>query len=74
MKVERRADGSVWLEIELAVGNELASAVIRNAADMPSALLELSSLLREAWYEAKNTFEQPPHAFDERAPAHPSSR
>lgn len=72
MKVERLANGVVRLEIELAAGNELAAAVIRHAEDMPSALLELSSLLRAAWYEARNTFEQPPHAFDERAPPHPS--
>lgn len=72
MKVEKREDGSLRVELDLKQGNELASAVIRNAEDMPSALLELSSLLRAAWYEAKNTFEQPPHAFDERAPNHPS--
>jgi hypothetical protein len=72
MKLERLPDGSLRIEFELKQGNEFASAIIRRAEEMPSVLLELSSLLREAWYEAKNRFEQPPHAFDPHAPPHPS--
>jgi hypothetical protein len=72
VNVEKLPDGSLRVEFDLKQGNELAAAVIRHAEDMPSALLELSSLLRAAWYEARNTFEQPPHAFDDRAPPHPS--
>lgn len=72
MKVEKLVDGSLCVELDLKQGNELAATVIRHAEDMPSTLLELSSLLRAAWYEARNAFEQPPHAFDDRAPPHPS--
>ncbi len=72
MSAEKLPDGSIRIEFDIDKSDKLAAAIIKDAEDMPSVLLELSSLLREAKYSARNAFRQPPHAFDERAPRFPS--
>jgi hypothetical protein len=64
MKVERHADGRVSIEVPLDRGNRLASAIIKQAEDLPSAALDLANLLREANYAAHNDFRQPPDPWD----------
>lgn len=73
MKVEHREDGKVFLELEIERGNELAEAIVQHNDDnLPSALLELASLLHKAHYEAQDNFRQPPHAWEPGLP-HPST-
>lgn len=53
------------LTFDLAEAEALAEAIIHHNSDnMPSALLELASLLRQANYEAHDDFRQPPHAWE----------
>ena len=63
MHVQKLADGSVIIEFGLQEGNKLAGAIIKNAEDMSSTALELSSILRQAHYQAKNHFRQPPNPW-----------
>ncbi|MFW5452545.1 hypothetical protein [Thioalkalivibrio sulfidiphilus] len=74
MKVERIDDGHVRMTFEVEEGNRLARLINAHARDMPNGCLELSSLLEEAWYGARNHFRQPHHAFDEHAPRAPSTK
>lgn len=73
MKVERTGPDQVRLSFDVEEGMRLARLINGRARDMTSACLELSSLLEEGWYSARNNFRQPPHAFDERAPRVPST-
>lgn len=73
MKVERQADGRILVEMEVGDGNKLADAVHAHQDDMRSPVLELSSLLREARYNARNEFRQPPDPWSEDAAAPPST-
>ena len=60
MKVEGMPQERVRLEVPLKEGRTLASAIIRQAEEMPSAALELAYLLREADYAARYPFRLPP--------------
>jgi len=72
MNVQTDKDGRVLVEFELKPGNELAEAIVQNNEDnMPSALLELASLLHKANYQAHDEFRQPPNAWEPGLP-HPS--
>ncbi len=72
MHVERLPDGRLRLSFEIDEGDRLAEAVIKHAEEASSAALALSSILREARYEARNDFRQPRNAW---APGirHPSA-
>lgn len=72
MKVERQADGRILVEMEVGDGNTLADAIHAHQEDMRSPVLELSSLLREARYNARNEFRQPPDPWSEDTPAPPA--
>ncbi len=60
MKARGKPQEHIRLEVPLKEGRELASAIIRDAEDMPSVALELAYLLREADYAARDTFRLPP--------------
>lgn len=60
MKAHGLPQERIRLEVPLREGRELASAIIRQAEDMPSAALDLAYLLREAEYAAKDPFRPPP--------------
>lgn len=65
MKVQHREDGKLFLELTLDQGNELAEAIVQHNDDnLPSALLDLASLLHKAHYQAHDEFRQPPHAWE----------
>ncbi|MDE2089944.1 MAG: hypothetical protein KGJ12_07980 [Gammaproteobacteria bacterium] len=64
MKADQLTDGSIFIEFDLKAGNRLADAVIKHATHMPSAALDLSSILRKAKYETGSTFRQPPGAWE----------
>ncbi|MFP4130735.1 hypothetical protein [Thiohalospira sp.] len=74
MKVERTEDGHILLEMEVGAGNKLADEIHAHAAEMRSPVLELSSLLREARYNAGNDFRQPPNAWGPDAAPPPSTK
>ena len=63
MKAEKLSDGGIFIEFDLKTGNRLADAVIKHATHMPTAALDLSSILRKAKYEIGSTFRQPPGAW-----------
>lgn len=72
MHVRTDKDGKVLVEFDLDTGNKLAEAIVQHNEDnMPSALLELASLLHKANYQAHDEFRQPPHAWEPGLP-HPS--
>lgn len=65
MKAENLNPHTLRLTFDIAQGKALAEAIIQHNADnMPSALLELASLLRQADYEAHDAFRQPDHPWD----------
>ena len=74
MKVERTEDGHILLEMEIGTGNKLADEIHAHASEMRSPVLELSSLLREARYNASNDFRQPPNAWGPDAAPPPSTK
>lgn len=74
MKVERTEDGHILLEMEIGTGNKLADEIHAHADEMRSPVLELSSLLRGARYNASNEFRQPPNAWGPDAAAPPSTK
>lgn len=74
MKVERQADGHILLEMEVADGNKLADAIHAHAEEMRSPVLELSSLLREARYNSRNDFRQPPNPWGAESAAAPAMK
>lgn len=72
MKAQIRTGETVLIECDLKQGNDLADAIVQHNDDnMPSALLELASLLHKAHYRAHDEFRQPPHAWEPGVP-HPS--
>lgn len=60
MKAHGIPQEPIRLEVPLKEGRELASAIISQAEDMPSAALDLAYLLREAEYAARHSFRLPP--------------
>ena len=60
MKLEMMDDGRVRLTLPIDKGNAFADAVMQHADTMRSPVLELAHLLREARYEARDHFRQPP--------------
>lgn len=73
MKVERVDDEHVRLEFDIKEAQKLAEAINGRHEDVTNGCRELSSLLQEAYYNSRNEFRQPPHAFDEKAPKAPST-
>lgn len=50
----------------------LARMIRQQAANTTNGCLEFASVLSEAYYNSRNHFRQPPHAFDKQAPRQPS--
>ncbi|MEJ2059183.1 MAG: hypothetical protein P8Y64_01675 [Gammaproteobacteria bacterium] len=73
MKVTQDEQGRVRIEVDIETGFKLADQIREHANDTTNGCLALASLLHEAYYNAKNDFRQPPHAFDEKAPKAPSA-
>ena len=64
MKVEKNGDGALTLELSSAEADQLAGDLIQHAEHLPSAALDLASLLREAKYGARDNFRQPPNPWE----------
>lgn len=64
MKVEKTAAGGLRIEFDMAEADAVATDFIRHAEALPSAALNLSSLLREARYAARDHFRQPPNPWE----------
>lgn len=62
MEVKKSDDGYVLLDIDLKEGDSLADEIIEHTGktDMHTAMLDLSSLLRQAKFEAQDQFRPPP--------------
>lgn len=72
MKAHPLENGTILIEFDIEAGHKLADAIAQHNADnMPSALIELASLLHKASYAAHDEFRQPPHAWEPGLP-HPS--
>lgn len=64
MKVEKHPAGGLKIEFDMAEADAIADDFIRHAEALPSAALNLSSLLREAQYAARDHFRQPPNPWE----------
>lgn len=64
MHVTRTDNGDFIVELALDEGNRLASAIVQHAEELPSAALDLASLLRQARYRANDDFRQPPDPWE----------
>jgi hypothetical protein len=51
---------------------DLADAIMAKTSKLPRSVLDLGYLLRQGQYGFRDTFRQPPHAFDAQAPKQPS--
>ncbi|MEJ2632972.1 MAG: hypothetical protein P8011_15370 [Acidihalobacter sp.] len=71
MKVHRRDDEHIVIEMDIKTADKLYHAINERTIDMTNGAIDLASLLQEACYEAHDDFRQPPHAFDDEAPPHP---
>lgn len=62
MEVRKDNQGHVLLDIDLKEGTRLADEIIEHTGklDLHTAMLDLSSLLRQAKFEAEDEFRQPP--------------
>lgn len=65
MNVTQQDNGDVLIEISLDEGNRLATSIMKHAEELPSPALDLASLVRQARYAARDSFHQPPHAWDQ---------
>lgn len=72
MDVQRRDEQHVVIEMDIKTADKLYRAINERTIDMTNGAIELASLLQEACYEARDDFRQPPHAFDDKAPPHPT--
>lgn len=64
MKATQKDNGDILIEIELDEGNRLATSIMHHAENLPSSMLDLASLVRQARYSAEDEFKQPPHPWD----------
>jgi hypothetical protein len=51
---------------------DLADAIMAKTSKLPRSVLDLGYLLRQGQYSFRDSFRQPPHAFDSQAPKQPS--
>lgn len=72
MDVQRRDEQHIVIEMDIKTADRLYRAINERTIDMTNGAIELASLLQEACYEARDEFRQPPHAFDDKAPPHPT--
>ncbi|WP_455385878.1 hypothetical protein [Acidihalobacter prosperus] len=72
MDVQRRDEQHIVIEMDIKTADKLYHAINERTIDMTNGAIELASLLQEACYEARDEFRQPPHAFDDKAPPHPT--
>ncbi|HQU15424.1 MAG: hypothetical protein B7Z66_07490 [Chromatiales bacterium 21-64-14] len=73
MNVEKQPEDTIRLTFEISEGDALAGALSEHADAVSSAALNLSSILRAARYNAKNSFRQPPDPWSPGV-RHPSYR
>jgi len=52
--------------------DDLADPILNKANKLTRSILDLGYTLREAQYNMRDDFRQPPHAFDSDAPKQPS--
>lgn len=64
MNIEKLPGGGLKIELTMDEADNIASDFIRHAEDLPSAALDLSSLLREAQYAVRDHFRQPPNPWE----------
>jgi hypothetical protein len=64
MNIDRQSDGTLALDLQQEEVRKLAKDIIDHAEDAHSTLLNLAYLINEAWYDARNDFRQPPHAWE----------
>ena len=74
MKVTFDPQRGLELSLDLAEARKLAQDFIQNSEFANTQVLNLAYALREAGYELKNHFRQPPHAWDEDHQMWPSTR
>ena len=65
MKAKFDPDRGLELQFDLGEARKLAQDLIQHSEAANSQVLNLAYALREAGYELKNHFRQPPHAWDE---------
>lgn len=65
---------AVTLSVDLKAAEKLVDELKAHTGepDATNGMRDLTSVLQQAVYEAKDEFRQPPHAFDEKAPKQPS--
>lgn len=73
MEIKRRDKKYIEITIEMSKIEKLFRAINAKTDRITSGAMEFASLLEEAWYEAKNDFRQPAHAFDKNHPQHPKA-
>lgn len=72
MEVKRRDEKQIVIEMDIKSADKLYHAINDHTIDITNSAIDLASLLEEACYTASDDFRQPPHAFDEKAPPHPT--
>lgn len=73
MQVERHDDHHIVIDVDIQTAEKLYKAINAHTDDITSSAIDFASLLEEAYYEARDDFHQPPHAFDEKHPPHPKA-
>lgn len=74
MKVNFDPERGLELRFDVNEARKLAQDLIQHSEAANSQVLNLAYALREAGYQLKNHFRQPPHAWDERHQPWPSTR
>jgi len=74
MDVQRESQNTedVVLTFDKDEIEDLADAIMAKTSQLPRSVLDLGYLLRQGQYGFRDTFRQPPHAFDAQAPKQPS--
>jgi hypothetical protein len=74
MNLTRNTNGQLELALTAQEAKNLAQDIIHHAEDAQTTVLNLGYLLREANYETRYAFRQPPHAWDNEHRLFPSTR
>ena len=74
MDVQRNANNPEDIDLTFAKDEieDLADAIMAKTSKLPRTVLDLGYLLRQGQYGFRDSFRQPPHAFDAQAPKQPS--
>ena len=74
MKVSFDSRRGLEIRFDVAEARKLAQDFIQHSEGANTQVLNLAYALREAGYDLKNHFRQPPHAWDEQHLPWPSTR